>query len=494
MPGRYVRVLLTRVPCEFVEHLDRRFPIVLGALAASEQTLGLLRVRIKKHRWHPKILKTNDPLVFSLGWRRFQSLPVFSVEDRNDRQRFLKYTPEHMHCLATLYGPVTAPNTGIMAFQNIYTGAGRVAASFRVAATGTVIELDKTAQIVKKLKLVGTPLKIMKHTAYIQGMFSSALEVAKFEGASIRTVSGIRGQIKKAVLREGREGTFRATFEDKILASDIVFCRTWTGVKPYEYYNPVSSMLLRDKGSWAGMRRIRDIRAAEALPVPTNRDSEYRPIVRETRKFNALQVPKALQKALPFASKPKLMSAVRSGGLAQVWRLLASALRVLIPPSLLSSSALRLLSLSLCSLFPSPPLPSPLLLFSLLFLPLLLFRLAAQEHSADAGGPARAADGEGRHARLHAHPAGKHLQDRAQRQGEGGAHQAKGQARQGNGRDRRPPQGAPEGAEAQALSCRAAGPPLQGPALQRQVVAVLSVCCVINGTTTATEYFRDSLI
>ena len=64
--------------------------------------------------------------------------------------------------------------------------------------------------------------------------------MSKFEGATIKTVSGIRGEIKKAA-KEGPDGTFRATFEDKILMSDIIFCRTWFPIEPEKYYNPLTS-------------------------------------------------------------------------------------------------------------------------------------------------------------------------------------------------------------------------------------------------------------
>jgi ribosome biogenesis protein BMS1 len=100
-----------------------------------------------------------------------------------------------------------------------------VKANFRIAATGVVLEMDKSTKVVKKLKLTGEPYQIFKKTSFIKGMFNSSLEVAKFEGAAIRTVSGIRGMIKKNL--SSPEGAFRATFEDKILMSDIVFVKTW---------------------------------------------------------------------------------------------------------------------------------------------------------------------------------------------------------------------------------------------------------------------------
>ena len=239
-----------------------------------------------------------------------------------------------------MLGPATPPNTGVIAFKTLSAGV----AGFRVAGTGVVLEADAGFRVVKKLKLVGTPLRVFKNTAFIKGMFNSELEVAKFEGAALRSVSGIRGTVKKAI-HEGPPGSFRATFEDKLQMSDIVFARTWVPVTPKQLYLPVASALvprprsnvvaksragrgleeLPEEGAAAAaatapppsegpllMKSLKQLRLERGLPVVPVADSLYKPVDRPAPVFAPLRIPRKLEAALPFASKPKRQKGARA--------------------------------------------------------------------------------------------------------------------------------------------------------------------------------------
>ncbi|KAG9138788.1 hypothetical protein Leryth_007419 [Lithospermum erythrorhizon] len=363
--GSYVRLEIHDVPYEMVEHFDPSHPILVGGLALGEENVGYMQdvhmsmlslrksqmlcfpyscvkrstevmyilkchrfvkkvvnfqlmrcrysqVRLKRHRWHKKVLKTRDPIIVSIGWRRYQTTPVYAIEDQNGRYRMLKYTPEHMHCLAMFWGPLAPPRSGMVAVQNLSNNM----ATFRVSATATVLEFNHAAQIKKKIKLVGYPCKIFKKTALIKDMFTSDLEIARFEGAAVRTVSGIRGQVKKAAKEEigdkpkrkggvAKEGIARCTFEDRILMSDIVFLRAWTQVEVPQFYNPLTTALQPRDRTWEGMKTVSELRREHNIPLPVSKDSLYKPIERKLKKFNPLVIPKTLEKGLPFASKTK---------------------------------------------------------------------------------------------------------------------------------------------------------------------------------------------
>lgn len=298
LPGTYVRMVLKDVPYEFVTRFDKKHPIVLGGCLPQEEGLNFVRVKLRKHRWHNRVLKSGDAMIVSMGWRRFQTMPVFSVSDANGRERAIKYSPEHSHCTATFWGPVMPQGTGLFCFVGVQPQQDQ----FQIAATGVLEETDSNFKVMKKLKLVGEPQKIEKNTAFVKGMFNSVLEAAKFEGAAIRTVSGIRGTIKKA-LTNADPGVFRATFEDKILFSDLIFLRCWVPVELEKFYNPLT-LQLESEGTL--LLPAAEVRKKKGVKTVFKADSVYQEAERADKVFAPISLPGRIQKDLPFASKPKL--------------------------------------------------------------------------------------------------------------------------------------------------------------------------------------------
>lgn len=57
--------------------------------------------------------------------------------------------------------------------------------------------------------------------------------------------------------------------------SDIVFLRAWTQIKPRKFYNPVTSLLLKNKTEWAGMKLTGQVRAERNIATPLLDNSRY---------------------------------------------------------------------------------------------------------------------------------------------------------------------------------------------------------------------------
>eukprot|EP01054_Gregarina_sp_Poly1_P005693 Gregarina_sp_Poly_1__5692@NODE_2_length_28028_cov_167_134223_g1_i0_p2_GENE_NODE_2_length_28028_cov_167_134223_g1_i0NODE_2_length_28028_cov_167_134223_g1_i0_p2_ORF_typecomplete_len1075_score187_84RIBIOP_C/PF04950_12/7e02RIBIOP_C/PF04950_12/2e77AARP2CN/PF08142_12/6_3e24PduVEutP/PF10662_9/1_1e12GTP_EFTU/PF00009_27/9_2e10AAA_22/PF13401_6/2_1e05AAA_16/PF13191_6/4_1e05Adeno_IVa2/PF02456_15/2_4e05NACHT/PF05729_12/0_00018NACHT/PF05729_12/6e02AAA_30/PF13604_6/8_8e05KAP_NTPase/PF07693_14/0_0002KAP_NTPase/ len=296
--GSFVRIIIQGVDENWIAKTTANGltrPVILGGILSGEQSLTFLNARVKRHRWSPGILKTTEPLLFSIGWRRFQSLPYFALEDRNSvRLRYLKYSPEHMHCLSIFYGHAAPPGTGILAIKH----SGDKLADFRISLTGVVIENDPNPSIFKKIKFLGSPSEIKRNTAFVKGMFSSDLEVSKAAGAAIQTQSGVKGVIKKA---RGYEGEFRATFEAQILKSDIVFCKAWYKVPLEDFCNPQT-----DDGNWDRVRTFVELRRELQIPVSENGACKYGPRQqREIKAMKKLKLAPQLLQALPYKSIPR---------------------------------------------------------------------------------------------------------------------------------------------------------------------------------------------
>lgn len=130
--------------------------------------------------------------------------------------------------------------------------------------------------------------------------------------------------MKKAI--RAPDGAFRATFEDKILMSDLVFLRSWFTVFVPKFYTIIKNLLLtnEERLKWQGMKTTGQLHAEGGGHAGYKKDSVYKKLEpikeRKTFLFKPFLIPNKLQSELPYKSKPKFLpkSNVRSNRVAVI--------------------------------------------------------------------------------------------------------------------------------------------------------------------------------
>jgi len=52
------------------ENVSADKPVLLCGMHPHEEKLGLIDIKFKRHKYFERMLKSNDQLVFSAGWRK----------------------------------------------------------------------------------------------------------------------------------------------------------------------------------------------------------------------------------------------------------------------------------------------------------------------------------------------------------------------------------------------------------------------------------------
>lgn len=279
-PGEYIKIKLKiNIPM----NVDFTKIIILGIILNTENKSELLQGKFKKSKWLHKLLKTNDPLIFSVGWRRFQSIPVYSSKTSGDN-RMLKYCFKQGYSLINFYGSIVPPGTGFVAYSE--------SLKFRVIGHGKIQDVSGEVNLVKKLKLIGYPFKIMGNTAFIKDMFTSNLEVHKFKDAKIKTVSGLKGLIKNPI---GKKGDFRGAFEGEMLLSDIVVMKCFVPFPVQKIMISVDNLLQ----NWTGLRSLKEIRRENNIEIKDKYIEEVSDDL-SNKKHEDFELPEEIESKLPF--------------------------------------------------------------------------------------------------------------------------------------------------------------------------------------------------
>jgi len=226
--GRWIAITITDLPvggCEAALHQQQQHGhFSLYSLLKHENKLSVSHFTIERTRYYTEPIKSKEPLIFHVGFRSFQTKPIFSESNLNcDKHKSERFLLPGKFTVASCYAPITYAPCPVLVYKQLEDG------STVLVATGSLSSVDPDRIMLKKVILTGLPVRVRKKTAVVKHLFYDPQDVRWFKPAELVTKHGLRGHITEPV---GTHGLFKALFSAPITQNDTIMLILYKRVYP----------------------------------------------------------------------------------------------------------------------------------------------------------------------------------------------------------------------------------------------------------------------
>ncbi|KAI9094655.1 hypothetical protein DFS34DRAFT_628610 [Phlyctochytrium arcticum] len=215
-------------------------PFILFSLLPHEQKFSVLNFILTRNTEYNDPVKSKDAMLVQCGFRRYLTNPVYSSDTRgaNNVHKFERFLQGGRNAVGTIYAPIQFGPAPILMFKpdavkgmhwEADSSEGGAESVSPYVAHGSVLDLDPTRILAKRLILTAHPFKVHKRGAVLRYMFWHPSDIHYFKPIQLSTKLGRIGHIKESL---GTHGYMKAVFDGPLKGQDTVCMYLYKRVFP----------------------------------------------------------------------------------------------------------------------------------------------------------------------------------------------------------------------------------------------------------------------
>ncbi|KAJ2226222.1 ribosome biogenesis protein tsr1 [Coemansia sp. RSA 1722] len=226
--GTHVRIVLRAVPAQAAADFSGDRPFVVYGLLQYEHQMSVMHFTVMRNDEYTAPVRSKDPLVVHMGFRRYNVQPLFSQHLRagsNGVHKFERFLKPGVVSVATVFAPIQLGAVPV----SLYLPSSVDASGPTLVGTGTTLDVNPARILAKRIVLTGAPFKIHKRGAVVRFMFFSPDDVNWFKPVQLHTKYGRIGHISESL---GTHGYMKCIFDGPIKQMDTVCMNLYKRVFP----------------------------------------------------------------------------------------------------------------------------------------------------------------------------------------------------------------------------------------------------------------------